>query len=82
MAIPRMTKAHLAQRLQGAAAGAPPEAQATVPGAFRMTATDIPPAPLPPNRDIVRYNADPEALAFEGGGAPQFAIPVSGLARG
>ncbi|MEN3340242.1 MAG: hypothetical protein V7647_3918, partial [Acidobacteriota bacterium] len=68
-----MTKADLAQRLQGAAAGAPPEAHATVvidvrlthpcedstiplPGAFRMTATDIPPAPFPPNREIVGYD--------------------------
>lgn len=72
MPVPRITKEDLKQRLDS---GAPvvlvdarlkyPFEHSTVklPGAIRVTAGGSPPPSLPPDRDIVVYDSDPNELA-------------------
>lgn len=74
MAVPRITKESLKERLDGDASQAPvvvdvrlkyPYEHSTVklPGAVRLTPVDFDPSSLPRDREIVAYDSDPEELA-------------------
>lgn len=72
MAVPRITKEELQKRIEGGG-DAPllvdvrlkyPYEHSTVrlPGAVRLAPPDFDPSPLPPARDVVTYDSDPEEL--------------------
>ena len=73
MAVPRITKESLKERLEGEAAQAPvvvdvrlkyPYEHSTVmlPGAVRLAPFDFNPSSLPRDREIVVYDSDPEEV--------------------
>jgi rhodanese-related sulfurtransferase len=73
MAVPRVTKEALKQRLDGDPAERPviidvrlkypyEHSTVTLPGAIRMAPGALNPALLPTDRDIVLYDSDPEEL--------------------
>ena len=73
MAVPRITKETLKERLEGEADRAPvvldvrlkyPYEHSTVmlPGAVRRTPLDFDPSSLPRDREIVAYDSDPEEV--------------------
>lgn len=73
MAVPRITKEELQKRIEGGGDAAPllvdvrlkyPYEHSTVrlPGAVRLAPPDFDPAPLPPGRDVVTYDSDPEEI--------------------
>ena len=73
MAVPRITKEALKERLDGEAEQAPvvvdvrlkyPYEHSTVmlPGAVRLAPVDFDPSPLPRDREIVAYDSDPEEV--------------------
>lgn len=76
MAVPRMTKEELKQRLDGPADNVPAiidvrlkypyeHSTVTLPGAIRMAPGALDTARLPRDRDIVLYDSDPEELVAE-----------------
>jgi rhodanese-related sulfurtransferase len=73
MAVPRMSKDELKQRLEAAGPSAPvivdvrlkypfEHSSLTLPGALRMAPSALDPSRLPLDRDIVLYDSDPEEL--------------------
>lgn len=73
MAVPRITKEALKERLDGEGEQAPvvvdvrlkyPYEHSTVmlPGAVRLAPTDPDPSPLPRDREVVVYDSDPEEV--------------------
>lgn len=76
MAVPRITKEELKQRLDGPPDSAPvvidvrlkypfEHSTVTLPGAIRMSPGALDVSRLPRNRDIVLYDSDPEELVSE-----------------
>jgi rhodanese-related sulfurtransferase len=76
MAVPRITKEELKQRLDAPAANAPvvidvrlkypyEHSTVTLPGAIRMAPGALDTARLPRERDIVLYDSDPDELVSE-----------------
>jgi rhodanese-related sulfurtransferase len=76
MAVPRITKEELKQRLDGPADSAPAvidvrlkypyeHSTVTLPGAIRMPPGALDVTRLPRDRDIVVYDSDPEELVSE-----------------
>src|SRR5687768_11595369 len=76
MAVPRITKEELKQRLDAPAADAPvvidvrlkypyEHSTVTLPGAIRMAPGALDTARLPRERDIVLYDSDPDELVSE-----------------
>lgn len=76
MAVPRITKEELKQRLDGPSEQAPvlvdvrlkypfEHSTVTLPGAVRMSPSALDTARLPRDRDIVLYDSDPEELVSE-----------------
>ena len=76
MAVPRITKEDLKQRIDGATGEAPVLADVrlkypyehstvTLPGAIRLNPDSFDPSSLPRNRDIVLYDSDPAELVAE-----------------
>src|SRR5918992_5908459 len=76
MAVPRISKEDLKQRLDGAAGDRPvvidvrlkypyEHSTATLPGAIRVGPGRTDPATLPRDRDIVLYDSDPGELVAE-----------------
>ena len=79
MAVPRITKEDLKQRIDGAAAEAPvlvdvrlkypyEHSTVTLPGALRLNPDSLDSPSLPRDRDIVLYDSDPSELVAEGVG--------------
>lgn len=73
MPVPRITRERLHERIEGGDATAPllvdvrlkyPYEHSTVrlPGAIRLAPPDFETSSLPPDRDIVTYDSDPEEL--------------------
>lgn len=73
MAVPRITREELKERLDGAAPNPPvlvdvrlkypyEHSTVTLPGAIRMGPGSLDPSRLPRDRDIVLYDSDPEEL--------------------
>ena len=73
MAVPRITKESLRERLEGEADQAPvvvdvrlkypyEHSTVTLPGAVRRAPTDLDPSSLPRSREIVAYDSDPEEV--------------------
>jgi rhodanese-related sulfurtransferase len=95
MAIPRITKEDLVQRLEGSPGpGAPPRnlvvvdvrlkypyehSTITLPGAIRMGPDLLDPNNLPRDSDIVLYDSDPEELAAERAAAELIRLGFSAL---
>lgn len=76
MAVPRITKEDLRQRLDSAAADAPvlvdvrlkypyEHSTVTLPGSIRMPPGGLDTTRLPRDRDIVLYDSDPDELVSE-----------------
>ena len=76
MAVPRITKEDLKQRIDGAAGEAPvlvdvrlkypyEHSTVTLPGALRLNPDSPDPSALPRDRDIVLYDSDPSELVAE-----------------
>lgn len=76
MAVPRMSKDDLKQRLEAAAGDRPvvvdvrlkypyEHSTVTLPGAIRIGAGALDPAGLPRDRDIVLYDSDPSDMVSE-----------------
>ncbi len=76
MAVPRITKEELKQRLEGPAESVPAvidvrlkypyeHSTVTLPGAVRMPPGALDTARLPRDRDIVLYDSDPDELVAE-----------------
>ena len=76
MAVARISKEELKQRLDGAAGDRPvvvdvrlkypyEHSTVTLPGAVRMPADAIDPSALPRDRDIILYDSDPDDLVAE-----------------
>src|SRR5918995_673540 len=76
MAVPRISKEELKQRLDGAAGDRPvvvdvrlkypyEHSTVTLPGALRMGPAALDEAKLPRDRDVVVYDSDPDDLVSE-----------------
>jgi rhodanese-related sulfurtransferase len=76
MAVPRITKEDLKQRIDGATGDAPvlvdvrlkypyEHSTVTLPGALRLNPDSFDPSSLPRDRDIVLYDSDPSELVAE-----------------
>jgi rhodanese-related sulfurtransferase len=76
MAVPRISKEDLKQRIDGAAGEAPilvdvrlkypyEHSTVTLPGALRITPDSVDPPALPRDRDIVLYDSDPAEVVAE-----------------
>ena len=76
MAVPRITKEDLKQRIDGATGESPvlvdvrlkypyEHSTVTLPGALRLNPDSVDPSSLPRDRDIVLYDSDPSELVAE-----------------